>query len=97
MRPWIAFFSQTGTEINNLCTELQIYPDAIVTNRSDLKSVNKDLLYLTEFREHKLNKTILHYLPAKPVASNYLKVLNLIVQKHHLLLSLQLNNLKHYC
>jgi folate-dependent phosphoribosylglycinamide formyltransferase PurN len=75
MRPWIAFFSQTGTEIHNLSNTLGIYPDAIVTNKTDLKSVNKELLCTTQFREHKLNKTILMSLPSKPVASDYLNVL----------------------
>jgi len=76
MRPWITFFSQTGTEIHNLSNELGIYPDLIVTNRSDLKGINEGLLRTTQFREHKLNKTILTFLPSKPVASNYLKILN---------------------
>lgn len=76
MRPWIVFFSQTGTEINNICKDLSIYPDAIITNRSDLNGINTELLCTTQFREHKLNKTIFHYLPAKPITNNYLKILN---------------------
>jgi folate-dependent phosphoribosylglycinamide formyltransferase PurN len=74
-RPWIAFFSQTGTEINDLSNALGIYPELIVTNKSDLKKVNKDLLSTTKFREHKLNRTFLEFLPAKPVTSDYLKIL----------------------
>jgi len=74
MKPWIAFFSQTGSEIHNLSNALGIYPDLIVTNRSDLNGVNPELLSVTKFREHKLNKSILTFLPAKPVASNYLKI-----------------------
>jgi len=75
MRPWIAFFSQTGSEIYNVSNALGIYPDAIVTNKPDLNGINKELLGVTAFREHKLNKTILNFLPAKPVTSNYLKIL----------------------
>jgi len=75
MRPWVAFFSQTGTEIYNLSKALGIYPDAIITNKPSLEGINKELLCQTEFREHKLNKTIFHFLPAKPVISNYLKIL----------------------
>lgn len=75
MRPWIAFFSQTGTEIYNLSNALGVYPDLIVTNKSGLDGINKELLSVTSFREHKLNKTILTYLPNKPVTNNYLKVL----------------------
>jgi folate-dependent phosphoribosylglycinamide formyltransferase PurN len=76
MRPWITFFSQTGTEIHNLSNELGIYPDLIVTNKLDLKDINKGLLHTTQFREQKLNKTILTFLPSKPVTSNYIKILN---------------------
>ena len=74
-RPWIAFFSQTGTEINDLSNALGIYPELIVTNKPDLKKVNTDLLSITKFREHKLNKTFLEVLPAKPTAQDYSKIL----------------------
>ncbi len=76
MRPWITFFSQTGTEINKLCNALEIYPDAIITNRSTIEGINKDLLATTMFREHKLNKTVLHMLPSKPAVEDYLKILS---------------------
>jgi len=75
MRPWVTFFSQTGTEINNLCKALEVYPDAVVTNRQSLDGVNKDLLSVNTFRAHKLNSVIWHALPAKPTAIDYLKVL----------------------
>jgi len=79
MRPWITFFSQTGTEIHDISNTLGVYPDAIVTNKSDFNNINKGLLNTTQFREHKLNKTILISLPSKPVASNYLKILKKII------------------
>lgn len=75
MRPWIAFFSQTGSEIHNLSNALGIYPNAVITNKNVFTDINKDFLSTLQFREHKLNETILHSLPAKPVASNYLKIL----------------------
>ncbi|NBW58719.1 hypothetical protein EBR43_13280 [bacterium] len=75
MRPWIAFFSQTGSEIYNLSNSLGIYPDTIVTNKQDLTAVNKDLIKLIEFREHKLNKSILHRISAKPTVSEYRAIL----------------------
>jgi len=75
MRPWVTFFTQTGTEIYNLSNELGIYPDAIITNRSELKGINEKLLELIKFREHKLNTTILHFLPNKPVIIDYLEIL----------------------
>ena len=31
---WIAFFSQTGTEVNNVSTSINRYPDLVVTNSS---------------------------------------------------------------
>lgn len=76
MRPWITFFSQTGTEINNLCKALEIYPDTVITNRTDTEGINKDLLTTTTFREHKLNRTIWYMLPNKPSKENYLEVLS---------------------
>ena len=32
---WVAFFSQTGSEIVNICEEIKRWPDLIVTNRMD--------------------------------------------------------------
>lgn len=76
MRPWVAFFSQTGTEINNICKSLGIYPDAIVTNRHNTDGINKDLMTTTTFREYKLNRTIWYMLPTKPTLENYQQVLS---------------------
>lgn len=76
MRPWITFFSQTGTEINNLCKALEIYPDGIITNKMLTDSINKDLLTTTTFRAHKLNRTIWYMLPSSPTLSNYEFVLS---------------------
>lgn len=75
MRPWICFFSQTGSEIYNLSNALGIYPDAIITNKPNLEGINKELLSVTQFREHKLNKTILHFVPVKPTANDYIGIL----------------------
>ena len=77
MRPWVTLFSQTGTEINNLCKALEIYPDAIITNRQNLEGVNTDLLSVNTFRAHKLNSIIWYTLPAKPTAVDYLNILKL--------------------
>ena len=76
MRPWITFFSQTGTEINNLSNYLGVYPDAIITNRLNTKGVNKDLITTSTFREHKLNRTIWYMLDAKPTVENYKEILS---------------------
>lgn len=49
MRPWIAFFSQTGSEIVQIVNKLGIEPDLIVTNErpSHLRTVNEDLSSFT--------------------------------------------------
>jgi len=76
MRPWVAFFSQTGTEINNICNGLQIYPDAIITNRHTTEGINQNLINTTTFREHKLNRTIWYMLPNKPTLESYKEILS---------------------
>ena len=41
---WIAFFSQTGSEIVNICEEIGRWPDLIVTNRMDgFDKINPEL------------------------------------------------------
>ena len=49
-RPWVAFFSQTGTEIVDIIARLGRKPDLIVTNHrpSDTREVNKNLPYWSE-------------------------------------------------
>ena len=76
MRPWLTFFSQTGTEINNLCKSLGIYPDGIITNRHSTEGINLDLFNTTTFREHKLNRTIWYMLPNKPTVESYREILS---------------------
>jgi folate-dependent phosphoribosylglycinamide formyltransferase PurN len=65
-RPWIAFFSQTGSEIVQISEALGRWPDMIITNRRPESSrqinsqIPKELLYFTpnkpEFSEY------VHYL-----------------------------------
>jgi len=76
MRPWVAFFSQTGTEIYNLCKTLEIYPDGIITNRHTTDGINKELIGLTTFREYKLNRTIWYMLPSRPTLESYNNILS---------------------
>ena len=49
-RPWVAFFSQTGTEIVDIIDRLGRKPYLIVTNHrpSDTREVNKNLPYWSE-------------------------------------------------
>lgn len=76
MRPWITFFSQTGSEIYNLSNTMGRYPDAIITNKTDLESVNPDLLSLCKFRTQKLNRNVLYTIPNKPSLNDYKKILS---------------------
>lgn len=41
---WVCFFSQTGSEINNVRKALKRDPDIIVTNKSDFSGVDQELL-----------------------------------------------------
>jgi folate-dependent phosphoribosylglycinamide formyltransferase PurN len=45
-RPWIAFFSQTGSEIVDISKSLKRWPDVIITNErpSHLRTINLELL-----------------------------------------------------
>jgi folate-dependent phosphoribosylglycinamide formyltransferase PurN len=77
MRPWITFFSQTGTEIYDLSNALGVYPDCIVHNKHNNDGVNQKLVELTTFRATKLN--MLHcwqHLPPKPDVTNYENILS---------------------
>lgn len=44
MKPWIAFFSQTGSEIYNVSKKLNRFPDKIITNRPSIDGINQSLL-----------------------------------------------------
>lgn len=76
MRPWVTFFSQTGTEIHNLSNSLGIYPDAIVTNNVKLIGVNPCLRAVSEFRTNKLNHELWHMLASKPTVKDYEDILS---------------------
>jgi folate-dependent phosphoribosylglycinamide formyltransferase PurN len=45
MRPWVTFFSQTGSEIYNISKKLHRCPDLIITNKQDLEGANQDLIH----------------------------------------------------
>ena len=49
-KPWVAFFSQTGSEIVDIIDRLGIHPDIIVTNYrpNDTRDINKKLPYYSE-------------------------------------------------
>jgi folate-dependent phosphoribosylglycinamide formyltransferase PurN len=62
---WIAFFSQTGSELYEVCEQLKKYPDVIVTNNQELNNITEDLI----------GKSQMRFLPEKPTAQDYYTVL----------------------
>jgi len=48
---WIAFFSQTGSEIVAISQALGRWPDYIVTNRMDNDNINPTLLHRSNYSE----------------------------------------------
>ena len=58
---WLAFFSQTGSEINEVSKKLGRYPDVCFTNKASTDGINKELL------EH----TNISFTCKKPVADDY--------------------------
>ena len=44
-RPWIAFFSQTGSEIEKIATHLNRWPDVIITNKrpDDVRTITESV------------------------------------------------------
>ena len=62
-KQWICFYSQTGSEINNVRKALHRDPDIIIFNGDDLSKTNKELV---EAVGNKIVK-----IPAKPTLENY--------------------------
>ena len=42
---WVAFYSQTGSEIVNISKQIKRWPDLIVTNRQEDTGTNIELIY----------------------------------------------------
>lgn len=58
---WLAFFSQTGSEINAVSKQLGRYPDACFTNKESTDGINKELI----------DHTHISFTCSKPVAEDY--------------------------
>ena len=65
-RPWIAFFSQTGSEIVNISEAIGRWPDVIITNKrpEHLRKINE-----------KLVEREVCTLPNKPIQGDYFDIL----------------------
>lgn len=64
---WVCFFSQTGSEIYNVSSDIGIDPDLIIVNKSDMSGVNPKLL-------EKFSDRIVQ-IPNKPKLDDYLGVI----------------------
>jgi folate-dependent phosphoribosylglycinamide formyltransferase PurN len=69
-RDWVAFFSQTGTEIANISVFHKSVPTCIVHNKRNLDKVNSWVL-----QQVKKQSTSIIQLPAKPTVDDYFSVL----------------------
>ena len=64
-RPWITFFSQTGSEIVEVSKILGRWPDKIITNHrpSHLRTINQDIpTHLLQWTENKPEEHEYHWL-----------------------------------
>lgn len=66
---WVAFFSQSGSEIANIMTHFNIKPAAIITNRQDDSGLNP---ILKQLKEEGLNWKVV---PKNPELKDYRKAL----------------------
>ena len=76
---WVAFFSQTGSEIVNISKAINRWPDVFVTNKQTTNEVNNDLLSVVESHltyPTGLNRYII--LPTSPKEIDYLKVADIL-------------------
>ena len=64
-KPWIAFFSQTGSEIANIAESIGKWPDLIITNKDFNNCLDVD---------ERIDK--LYHLPNKPSVQDYNEVLS---------------------
>lgn len=70
-KPWIVFFSQTGTEIVDLVEKIGRIPDRIITNErpSHLREINKQIFSWANIEQ------VVRYTPNKPTVEDYERLL----------------------
>ena len=73
---WVAFFSQTGSEIVNISKAIDKWPDVIVTNKQSDEEINKDLLSIVTSPLLYPNRYIT--LPKQPTETDYLKAADIL-------------------
>jgi len=70
-RPWIAFFSQTGSDLATVSTFFKTLPDVIVTNRTTETGFTPWLIV-----QKNKNPNLLQKIPNKPTVEDYEKILS---------------------
>jgi len=77
-RPWVAFFSMSGSEIYNVSRRLRRTPDVVVTNKTSFEDVNVQLL-------EQLLPGQLVVVPNKPNIDEYLTAIEQAKSSHALI------------
>lgn len=68
-RPWVTFFSQTGSEIARLIVIRQRWPDAVITNKENLDNIDF-------FLKKEIDKGLkITQIPKKPSVKDYKQIL----------------------
>ena len=76
---WVAFFSQTGSEIVNISKAIDKWPDVFVTNRQSTEGINKELLSVVEStRVYPTGAKRYVTLPERPKEIDYLNVADVL-------------------
>ena len=79
-RPWIAFFSQTGSEIVDIIDRLGKQPDLIITNHrpSDKREINKNLPLLIQ-NSKIIRELFFEFIQSNDFKKEYDNVTNLVL------------------
>jgi folate-dependent phosphoribosylglycinamide formyltransferase PurN len=102
MRPWVTFFSQTGSEIYRVSKKLNRVPDLIITNKQTLNGVNTLLKDEYGARIFQISKTpsveeYLHHIPENAFITlhGWLRIIPPIVCEKYEIYNLHPANLVH--
>jgi len=73
-KKWVAFFSQTGSEIVEISKGIGRWPDYVVTNRTYLEGVNSQLLNRIEVTPPEQDRVSLVHIPKWPKEVDYMNI-----------------------
>lgn len=83
---WIALFSQSGRELNSICSNIGFCPDIILTNNSDKKTWYEDTYKLPRIaimKTNDINSFLINREPAVITMHGYNRILPLCIVKKH--------------